>query len=84
MAVERATARTATGRDRTDFNEETIMQAMPAGDRSVANVQVHGLWDERFTKVRDVLAAQLASGADVGASAAIFIDGEPVVDIWGG
>lgn len=47
-------------------------------------VEVRGVCDDRFQKVRDVLAAQLASGADIGASAAVFIDGEPVVDIWGG
>jgi CubicO group peptidase (beta-lactamase class C family) len=34
--------------------------------------------------VRDVLAQNLASGDDIGASAAVFINGEPVVDIWGG
>ena len=45
---------------------------------------VQGRCDERFAMVRDVLAANLASGADIGASAAVFIDGEPVVDIWGG
>ncbi len=47
-------------------------------------VTIDGICDERFTRVRDRLAAQLASGEDTGASAAVFIDGEPVVDIWGG
>ena len=45
---------------------------------------VEGTCDARFSGVRDVLAASLASGADIGASAAVYIDGEPVVDIWGG
>ncbi len=45
---------------------------------------VQGSFDTRFSKVHDALEANLASGADVGASAAVFIDGEPVVDIWGG
>ena len=45
---------------------------------------VQGSCDERFTMVRNVLAANLESGQDVGASVAVFIDGEPVVDIWGG
>jgi hypothetical protein len=44
-------------------------------------VAVHGVCDGRFTRVRDVLAANLASGVDIGASAAVYIDGEPVVDI---
>lgn len=45
---------------------------------------IHGTCDERFSGVRDALAANLASGADVGASAAVTVDGEMVVDIWGG
>jgi CubicO group peptidase (beta-lactamase class C family) len=48
----------------------------------VADVQ--GSCDERFTMVRDVLVANLESGADVGASVAVFLEGEPIVDIWGG
>src|SRR5215510_14034023 len=51
---------------------------------TISEVQVHGMCDQRFTGVRDLLAAQLTTGADIGASAAVFIDGEPVVDIWGG
>jgi CubicO group peptidase (beta-lactamase class C family) len=45
---------------------------------------VHGSFDERFIGVRDALADNLAQGLDVGASAAVVIDGQPVVDIWGG
>jgi CubicO group peptidase (beta-lactamase class C family) len=45
---------------------------------------IHGKLDSKFSKVHDALAANLASGADIGASAAVYIDGEPVVDIWGG
>jgi CubicO group peptidase (beta-lactamase class C family) len=45
--------------------------------------EVHGSCDERFTGVRDALAASLDRD-DVGASAAIHLDGEPVVDLWGG
>jgi CubicO group peptidase (beta-lactamase class C family) len=45
---------------------------------------IHGNFDPRFTRVRDALAANLASGADIGASVAVCIDGEFVVDIWGG
>lgn len=60
------------------------MEAIAIESKAVSEAQVHGICDERFTKVRDVLAAQLTTGADIGASAAEFIDGEPVVDIWGG
>jgi CubicO group peptidase (beta-lactamase class C family) len=45
---------------------------------------IQGQCDERFAKVRDVLAANLDSGEDVGASVAIVKDGEMIVDIWGG
>ena len=39
---------------------------------------------DAFGAVRDTLAASLDAGTDVGASVAVFIDGEAVVDIWGG
>jgi CubicO group peptidase (beta-lactamase class C family) len=45
--------------------------------------EVHGTCDDRFGKVRDALAASLDAD-DVGASVAVYVDGEPVVDIWGG
>jgi len=34
--------------------------------------------------MRDLLAANLASGADLGASVAVAVEGEIVVDLWGG
>jgi CubicO group peptidase (beta-lactamase class C family) len=46
--------------------------------------EVHGFCDDRFATVRDVLSANLDSGADLGASVAITIEGKPVVDMWGG
>jgi len=45
--------------------------------------EIHGVCDKRFGAVRTALAESL-DGDDVGASAAVFLDGEPVVDIWGG
>lgn len=45
---------------------------------------VHGTTRDRFAAVRPVLAASLASGADLGASFCATRDGETVVDIWGG
>jgi CubicO group peptidase (beta-lactamase class C family) len=47
-------------------------------------VEVQGTCDDRFRAVYDVLERQLNNGDDIGSSAAVFIDGEPVVDIWGG
>ncbi len=45
---------------------------------------VHGHADAQFDKVADALADELSTGAEVGAAIAIDIDGELVVDIWGG
>ncbi|MFI2437538.1 serine hydrolase domain-containing protein [Streptomyces sp. NPDC018693] len=44
---------------------------------------IEGLCAPRFAAVREALAVLLGTD-DVGASAAVCIDGEPVVDIWGG
>jgi CubicO group peptidase (beta-lactamase class C family) len=44
---------------------------------------IHGTCDERFEAVRTALAETLDTD-DVGACAAVYLDGEPVVDIWGG
>ena len=43
-----------------------------------------GICDERFAGVLQLLEKSLENGDDIGASAAVFIDGKPVVDIWGG
>src|SRR3954454_20951666 len=45
---------------------------------------VHGHADARFDKVADALADELSTGAEVGAAIAVEIEGELVVDIWGG
>jgi CubicO group peptidase (beta-lactamase class C family) len=45
---------------------------------------VDGHCDSRFSPVRDALAEQLDSGNELGASVVVNIDGETVVDIWGG
>lgn len=44
---------------------------------------IKGLCEPRFAAVRAALAALLGKD-DVGASVAVYLDGEPVVDIWGG
>jgi hypothetical protein len=38
----------------------------------------------RFAKVADALADELTPGEELGAPIAVDIDGEMVVDIWGG
>jgi CubicO group peptidase (beta-lactamase class C family) len=52
------------------------------GDDDMA--EVHGTCEARFDGVRNALSASLDSGGDVGASVAVYLHGEPVVDIWGG
>lgn len=49
-----------------------------------SKLTVHGTCDERFTPVRDAFLHNLETAQDVGASVAVFVDGEPVVDLWGG
>ncbi|WNV90585.1 serine hydrolase domain-containing protein [Umezawaea sp. Da 62-37] len=46
-------------------------------------VEVRGTCGERFEAVREVFAASL-EGEDVGASVAVDVGGEAVVDLWGG
>ena len=48
------------------------------------SVDVQGYCDEKFTGVRELFAANIEEGRDVGASFALTIDGEMVIDIWGG
>ena len=46
--------------------------------------EVAGYCDERFAGVREAFERNLADGSDLGASCAVYLDGEPVVDLWGG
>ncbi|WP_327699502.1 serine hydrolase domain-containing protein [Streptomyces sp. NBC_00459] len=46
-------------------------------------VETSGTCTDQFAPVREALAASL-DDKDVGASVAVFLDGEPVVDLWGG
>jgi CubicO group peptidase (beta-lactamase class C family) len=45
---------------------------------------IEGRCGERFAALRDELGARLASGDECGAAIAVYVDGEPVVDLWGG
>lgn len=45
--------------------------------------EVHGSYDDRFSGVADALAEQLDRD-ELGASVAVDLDGQTVVDIWGG
>jgi CubicO group peptidase (beta-lactamase class C family) len=48
------------------------------------SAEVSGYCDEKFNNVREKFSANLKSGTDLGASFALTIDGEMVIDIWGG
>jgi CubicO group peptidase (beta-lactamase class C family) len=45
---------------------------------------ISGTCESKFEGVKNALAASLDAGTDVGASVAVLLHGEPVVDIWGG
>ena len=49
-----------------------------------SEVQIEGRHDARFDAVRGAFAHNFETGADVGACLAVTIDGELVVDLWGG
>ncbi len=45
---------------------------------------IDGTCDGRFEPVRDAFIANFDSGQDVGASVSVVVDGQSVVDLWGG
>ena len=45
---------------------------------------LHGRCDERFGAVRSALARNLDSGEELGASLVVDMDGDLVIDLWGG
>jgi CubicO group peptidase (beta-lactamase class C family) len=45
---------------------------------------VHGHCADRFSTVREIFVRNLENGNDVGASVSLIVDGETVVDLWGG
>lgn len=46
--------------------------------------EIQGTCDDRFEQLRSTFESSLTSGLDVGASVAVTIGGELVVDLWGG
>jgi len=47
-------------------------------------VRVHGFTDRKFAPVRAAFESNFANGADIGASVCVTLNGETVVDLWGG
>src|SRR6195952_2438334 len=50
----------------------------------MADGSVGGFTRDKFGAVREAFEANLASGADLGASFCSTVEGETVVDLWGG
>ncbi|HTP77947.1 MAG TPA: serine hydrolase domain-containing protein [Rhizomicrobium sp.] len=50
----------------------------------MADTPIHGFAQDRFAGAKKAFEANFASGADVGASCCATVDGETVVDLWGG
>lgn len=46
--------------------------------------KLHGTCDEKFEGLRAALDANLSSGQELGAAVVVNLDGENVVDLWGG
>jgi CubicO group peptidase (beta-lactamase class C family) len=46
--------------------------------------EIHGTCTDQFAPVREAFAANFERGEEVGASACVIVDGEKVVDLWGG
>ena len=46
--------------------------------------QIQGQCDPRFTAVREAFADNFATRGDVGAAVCVYVQGTPVVDLWGG
>lgn len=51
---------------------------------SIRMAQVQGYCNAQFSKLRDLMQEFIASRQDIGASLCINVDGDNVVDIWGG
>ncbi|WP_245656363.1 serine hydrolase domain-containing protein [Microtetraspora fusca] len=54
---------------------------MTVGDHRMTT---SGHCDPRFSRVREVFDRHFSDGEELGAAFAVFLDGEPVVDLWGG
>jgi CubicO group peptidase (beta-lactamase class C family) len=46
--------------------------------------EIHGTCDRRFAPVREAFARNFRERDEVGAALSIVVDGDPVVDLWGG
>jgi len=47
-------------------------------------MDIHGFCDEKFARVRETFEAHFKAGKEIGASFCATVEGETVVDLWGG
>jgi CubicO group peptidase (beta-lactamase class C family) len=64
--------------------ESTVSTTVEGAQAVQSKVQIEGTCSDRFASVYEAFAHNLATGQDIGASVAVLVDGEPVVDLWGG
>ncbi len=50
----------------------------------MSDLQIHGSCDARFASVRDAFEDNFEQGRELGAAFAVALEGEVVVDLWGG
>lgn len=48
------------------------------------NSNIHGACDPKYVAVREEFERNLSERGDLGAAVCIYVDGHPVVDLWGG
>src|SRR3954469_10394091 len=47
-------------------------------------MEVHGTCHERFNTVGELFQRSFDAGVEIGAAVSFVLDGQPVVDLWGG
>jgi CubicO group peptidase (beta-lactamase class C family) len=50
----------------------------------IYNARIDGRCDPRFMAVREAFTENFAKRGDVGAAVCVYLEGKPVVDLWGG
>src|SRR5437762_1010951 len=59
-------------------------ERLTAGPRAEDDSMVSGTWHPSFTGVRDEFVRNFRERGEFGASVCVIVDGEVVVDLWGG
>ncbi|CAN5788722.1 hypothetical protein BH23CHL2_BH23CHL2_23610 [soil metagenome] len=57
---------------------------MQVVENRTAGLAIHGTFNPAFQEVRDEFERNFTERGDVGASVCVIVDGEAVVDLWGG